>query len=107
MVGRLWKLFGMADESGPDGEYDPVYGLPRRAVEEWLAHNPRFREQYEVNEWLARNPPLRAEYEAEVRQSMSALRGGDRQFQDKTSLRPQSGDNLSRSPRDPGQPPGS
>jgi GrpB-like predicted nucleotidyltransferase (UPF0157 family) len=28
-------------------EYEPVYGLPRRAVEEWLARNPRLREEYE------------------------------------------------------------
>jgi hypothetical protein len=32
----------------PDVEYDPVYGLPRRSVEEWLARNPRLRKEYEA-----------------------------------------------------------
>jgi hypothetical protein len=30
-----------------DGEYEPVYGLPKRSVEEWLARNPQLRERYE------------------------------------------------------------
>jgi hypothetical protein len=58
MLKRLWRLFRIAAESAESHEeYDPVYGLPKRAVEEWLARNPQLREEYEVREWLARNPP--------------------------------------------------
>jgi hypothetical protein len=65
---------GPADQPEPTPtEYDPVYGLPRRAVEEWLARNPRLRQEYEVEEWLNRNPPLRAEYEAARRQGKVPL----------------------------------
>ncbi len=48
MLRWLVKCFGF-DKDGPAQrpEYDPVYGLPRRAVEEWLARNPRLREEYE------------------------------------------------------------
>jgi len=53
MLNWVRRIFGMAAESASsDPEFDPVYGLPRRAVEEWLARNPRLREEYEVEEWL-------------------------------------------------------
>jgi hypothetical protein len=72
MLRWLWRLFGWAAESSsPTVEYDPVYGFPRRAVEEWLARNPQLREEYEVQVWLVRNPPLRKEYEA-ARQQLAA-----------------------------------
>jgi hypothetical protein len=65
MLKLLRRLFGMDSEAAsPQTEYDPVYGLPQRAVDEWLARNPRLREEYTVEAWLARNPLLRAEYEA-------------------------------------------
>ena len=73
----LAKLFGKQDgPASPPVEYDPVYGLPRRAVEEWLARNPQLREEYKVREWLARNPPLNEDYEAALRRRIAALRGG-------------------------------
>jgi hypothetical protein len=74
-MSRFAKLFGVgADSTSPSGEYEPVYGLPRRRVEEWLACNPHLREQYEVEEWLVRNPPLREEYDAVRRQKLLALK---------------------------------
>ncbi len=48
-MGRFMRLFGRS--GGADSirdRYDPVYGLPRLAVEEWLAHNPKLREEYEA-----------------------------------------------------------
>lgn len=69
MLKGLKRLFGMdADAAGSGGDYDPVYGLPRRAVEEWLARNPTLRQQHEVEEWIARNPPLRQKYQAAQQQ---------------------------------------
>jgi hypothetical protein len=29
-------------------EYEPVFGLPRRSIEEWLARNPDYRAIYEA-----------------------------------------------------------
>ena len=69
MLKRLGALFGVAARPpSPYEEFEPVYGFPRREVEEWLARNPRLREEYAVQEWLARNPPLWAEYEAAQRE---------------------------------------
>jgi hypothetical protein len=77
MLQYLRRLLGLGGESPPwPNEYEPVYGLPRQAVEEWLARNPRLREEYEVEAWLARNPPLRAEYEAAVRQRKAGSTAG-------------------------------
>ncbi len=45
---------GQQSEQGGSGgksselEYEPVFGLPRRSVEEWLARNPDFRAIYEA-----------------------------------------------------------
>ena len=76
MLERLRSLFGTAAESlSLDGEYDPVYGLSKRAIEEWLARNPGLRAEYEVKKWLAVNPPLREEYDAELRELCIESRG--------------------------------
>src|SRR3954469_16343395 len=46
---RFLGLFGGSGGTDPVWEaYDPVYGLPRRAVEEWLARNPAIRDEYEA-----------------------------------------------------------
>jgi hypothetical protein len=69
MLDRLWSLFRVAAEpASVDGDYEPVYGLPRLAVEEWLAHNPQLREEYELRAWLARNPPAWHEFETSRRE---------------------------------------
>jgi hypothetical protein len=74
MFRRLLKLLGFSrDDSIPQPEYDPVYGLPRRSLEEWLARNPQLREEYEVLAWLARNPSLRQEYEVARKQGLIPL----------------------------------
>jgi hypothetical protein len=74
MLRWLLKSFGFdRDSSAEQSPYEPVYGLPRRAVEEWLARNPRLKEEYEVLEWLARNPPLKQEYEAAQKQQNVTL----------------------------------
>jgi hypothetical protein len=54
MLKRLGRLIGAAADSvWPHTEYDPVYGLPKWSVEEWLARNPRIRPEYEaaLREW--------------------------------------------------------
>jgi hypothetical protein len=63
---------GAASTSSAD-EFDPVYGLPRRAVDEWLARNPQLQREYTMEEWLARNPPLRQEVDEAQRRRLLAL----------------------------------
>lgn len=46
MSGRFGRLLGLGDHEPPaEAQYDPVYGLPLRAVDAWLARNPRLRKQ--------------------------------------------------------------
>jgi hypothetical protein len=28
--------------------FEPIYGLPRRSLDEWLARNPQLRKEYEI-----------------------------------------------------------
>ena len=45
----LLRRFGLVPQAAPfDGDYEPVYGLPRAQVEAWLALNPQLRKDYEV-----------------------------------------------------------
>ena len=49
MLKWLGQLFGKAGE--PRSSYpedDPIYGLPRQSIEQWLARNPRLKEEYEA-----------------------------------------------------------
>ncbi len=46
MPGRFGRLLGLGDQVPPaEAQYDPVYGLPQRAIDEWLARNPRLRKR--------------------------------------------------------------
>ena len=75
----LLKSLGfIRDDSTQRTEYDPVYGLPRRSLDEWLARTPQLREEYEALEWLARNPPLRREYEEARKQGLVTRAGRPR-----------------------------
>jgi hypothetical protein len=55
---RLKRLFNRGDRT-PKTEYDPIYGLSRRSV----------------NDWFARNPKLRKKHEAELRSLANFLAG--------------------------------
>ena len=49
MLKRLWRLLGLTTPVRPvDTTFDPVYGLPQRAVDDWLARNPRLRKPSEA-----------------------------------------------------------
>ena len=64
MLERLRRLLGMGHPSEGDGaDYDPVYGLPRRAVDDWLGRNPRIQEENQAT-------LLRRKAEAMTRASM-------------------------------------
>ncbi len=43
----LVRLFQRpSTRSGFNLDCDPVYGLPRSAIDRWLAHNPQLKEEY-------------------------------------------------------------
>jgi len=47
MLRWLGRLFGTPDKPTiPHTKEDPVYGLPRQSVEDWLGRNPRLREEH-------------------------------------------------------------
>lgn len=48
MFKSLRRLFGIERGSPVNGQYDPIYGLPRRAVDEWLKHNPVLKQEYDA-----------------------------------------------------------
>ena len=45
---RLLKAFGIGDRKAWEDKFDPIYGLPYPALSDWLARNPKLREQYEA-----------------------------------------------------------
>lgn len=73
MLRRLKFLGFSSDAPIPQPEYDPVYGLPRRSLEEWLARNPQLREEYEV---LAGSPAILRSDGSTRRRGNRALAGG-------------------------------
>jgi hypothetical protein len=79
MIQWLMTLFGIGQNAPiQEPEYEPVYGLPKRAVEQWLAYNPDLRREYEVMAWLARNPPLWRKYQAARKQANTSKCAGIR-----------------------------
>jgi hypothetical protein len=50
MWGSLLRLVGLSAGTDPDrDQYDPVHGLQRRAIEQWLERNPAIRDEYETD----------------------------------------------------------
>lgn len=48
MIDWLLHFFGIIrDERGPD-EFEPIYGLPKRSLDEWLSRNPALRKDYDA-----------------------------------------------------------
>jgi hypothetical protein len=48
MVKSLLRFVGIAkDERAPE-QFDPIYGLPRRSLDEWLSRNPALKKDYEA-----------------------------------------------------------
>lgn len=42
------RFFGAGGKPVPPPlPYDPVYGLPKSAIDAWLAHNPELRRQHD------------------------------------------------------------
>jgi hypothetical protein len=48
LVEEILRMKRPTSRPSPGVEYEPVYGLPKHEVEEWLLRNPRLREKYEA-----------------------------------------------------------
>ena len=46
MVKSLLRLFGINRGEVELEKFEPVYGLPKQSLEEWLARNPALRKDY-------------------------------------------------------------
>jgi hypothetical protein len=47
MLKFLSRLFGGRTALNAPAEFDPLYGLSKQSLEEWLLFNPRLRKEYE------------------------------------------------------------
>jgi len=50
-----WCLGLSRRNASNSSEYDLVYGLPRRAIDDWLAMNPRLAAEHKAEEQLAQD----------------------------------------------------
>lgn len=41
-------FFGFVKAEKRSGKYDPIYGYPPRAIDEWLSYNPILKKNYEA-----------------------------------------------------------
>ena len=46
MLKSLLRYFGIINESVEQDTFDPIYGLPKGALEEWLSRNPTLSKKY-------------------------------------------------------------
>ena len=48
----MWKsflrAFGIEDRKELEEQFDPIYGLPYPALDEWLSRNPKLKEEYDA-----------------------------------------------------------
>lgn len=56
MFGWLWQRRGLAHKNPPAQiEYDAVYGLSRRALDDWFVMNPQLAAEHKILEKVARD----------------------------------------------------
>lgn len=51
MIKYLMRFLGLIADDREDSELDkfePIYGLPRRSLDEWLSRNPALKKDYEA-----------------------------------------------------------
>lgn len=48
MIIRLLQLCGLANYSTTTQSHEPVFGLPKRSLEEWLERHPSMRPKYDA-----------------------------------------------------------
>ncbi|MCA9212935.1 MAG: hypothetical protein KDB27_07720 [Planctomycetales bacterium] len=51
MIKCLMRFLGTSADAREDRElnkFDPIYGLPKRSLDEWLSRNPSLKRDYEA-----------------------------------------------------------
>lgn len=56
------RLLGPNTDSTELDKFEPIYGLPKRSLDEWLSRNPQLKKDYE-RELLARVQRSRAPHD--------------------------------------------
>lgn len=46
MFTSLLRYFGIVDRTAEHDTFEPIYGLPKQALDEWLSRNPRLKRDY-------------------------------------------------------------
>ncbi len=46
MFKSLLRFLGLAKKSSEPDNFDPLYGLPKHSLDEWLSHNPKLKREY-------------------------------------------------------------
>jgi hypothetical protein len=54
MFKSLLRFFGLVNENSEADNFDPLYGLPKQSLDEWLSRNPMLKREY-ASELAARS----------------------------------------------------
>ncbi len=46
MFKSLLRFFGLAKENSRLDNFDPLYGLPKQSLDDWLSRNPKLKREY-------------------------------------------------------------
>jgi hypothetical protein len=47
MLKSLYRFAGIDTDSTELDKFEPIYGLPKRSLDEWLSRNPKLKKEYE------------------------------------------------------------
>lgn len=47
MLNPFYRFFGIDTDSKELDKFEPIYGLPKRSLDEWLSRNPKLKKEYE------------------------------------------------------------
>ena len=48
MIKSLLRFCGIVNDKTELDQFDPIYGLPTRSLDEWLSRNPALKKDYEA-----------------------------------------------------------
>lgn len=72
MLKSLFHFIGITSPSTELDKFEPIYGLPKRSLAEWLSRNAKLKEEYE-SELLARSQRLAAREARSIRHKCQVM----------------------------------
>ena len=48
MFNLLFRVFGIGIDSSELDQFEPIYGLSKRSLDEWLSSNPELKKKYDI-----------------------------------------------------------